>query len=165
MDNLHGNLRVAQVAGMWLADGHITVKYIPAKTKRRQKTPQISPHAGYTSKDYDYIEFISDVLTDNEIGHRIQDRKRYSKTQAPQWELQVAGHKRFRKWFEVFAPYLFGRKLKIGQALYSVWDPKAAFRGPYQKTDAQVAKELEVVRLVRELNSTGPSETIMVESA
>ena len=163
MDNLHRNLRIAQVAGMWLADGHITVKYIPAG-KQRRKTPSITPHAGYTSKDYDYIEFISEVLTENDIGHRITDRKQYSKTNAPQWEIQVVGHKRFRRWFETFADYLMGRKLEIGRAIYSAYDPRAAFRGPYKKTQEQQDKELDVVKLVRRLNSTGRSETIMVES-
>lgn len=166
MDNLHGNLRIAQVAGMWLADGHVTVKYIPAGTKKRQKTASISPDAGYTSKDYDYIEFISEVLTENGIGHYIHDRKRYSKNQAPQWAINVRGHKRFRKWIEVFEPYLMGRKLHIAQALRDVWNPDAAYQGAgRRKTEEQREKELAVVALVRRLNSTGPSETIMVESA
>ncbi len=78
MDNLHGNLRIAKAAGMWLADGHVTVKYIPVGTKRRQKSPTITPEAGFTSKDYDYIEFISEVLTENGVGHFIHDRKRFS---------------------------------------------------------------------------------------
>lgn len=164
MDNPQASLRVAQAAGMWLADGFVTAKWIEPKEMRRAKTAAVSPQAGYVSKDYDYIEFLADVLKENGIGRHISERRKLA-GRAQTWNLNVNGHKRFRAWFETFEPYLFGRKLEAARALYSCYRPGLSYGGPgVLKSAEQIARERSAYERVRKLNSTEASETIMVGS-
>src|SRR3990167_1263256 len=121
MDNPQASLRVAKVAGMWLADGFVTAKYYMGASPRN-KTKTLQPQAGYVSKDYDYIEFIRDVLAENEIGCHIAARTRLP-NRAQVWNLNVTGHLRFQAWYETFSPELFGRKLLAAQALANAYNP------------------------------------------
>ena len=162
MDNPQASLREAMVAGMWLADGFVSSAYRENRT--RGKTMTLVPQAGYTSKDYDYIEFISQVLSENDVGHYIIERKRIPK-RARTWNLTVIGHKRFRAWYQLFRPHLFGRKAEIADALFATHDPLAGGYGPKPKPQEQQDKELAAHLLTRRLNSTEASETIMVGAA
>lgn len=147
---------------MWLADGFVTAKhYLQAG---RAKTKTLQPQAGYTSKDYDYIEFIRDVLHENGIGCYIAERARHPR-RAQIWNLNVTGHKRFQAWYQVIGPELFGRKAEAARALASVYRPDFQ-RGPgVLKPQWQQDREEAAYLLVRRLNSTKASETIMVDAA
>jgi len=161
MDDPQANLRIAKVAGMWLADGFVTAKYHLPSPANRQKTNVLQPCAGYVSKDYDYIEFISQVFTEHGIGHHITERKRHP-NRALIWNLNVSGHRRFQAWYAIFGDHLIGRKAKAAQALAGVYNPDMQKLGPGRiKPVWQQERERNAYLLVRKLNSTGASETII----
>jgi len=165
MDNPQASLRIAKVAGMWLADGYVTAKYHLPSPASRSKTNILQPWAGYTSKDYDYIEFIADVLEENGVGYHISERPRHSR-RAQTWNLNVNGHRRFQAWYKMLGHELIGRKAEAARALAAVYNPDMQHLGPGRiKPQWQQDRERAAYELVRRLNSGEASETIMVATA
>ena len=160
MDNLQASQRVAMVAGMWLADGHVTVRY---RFGTRGKSKSLTPVAGYTSKDYDFIEFIQDVLSANDIGCHVYAQQKHPK-RAQIWVLTLTGHKRFKSWYTLLRPHLFGRKALAADILVAAYDPKGNKYGQSQKPQAQQDKEAAAYELVKRLKSMEASETIRTKA-
>jgi hypothetical protein len=138
------------LVGLWEGEGTFT---LVAGSKRR-----IMPRLSLINSDFDLIDEVSRILTDNMVGHYIQTRKGGC-TNNPKHKdvktVSICGLKRVAHCVRTFMPYIRGNKRKVAQLVGEY----AEHRLGLPKNASYTDKDYTYVKAVRVLNRKGPEKS------